>query len=244
MAGVFPITSSGQLVTFTFAIDLARAEIKMMTRDVDFPTLSAAEIELLVRKAKRQDVNRNLADSYERWLPATVYNVGDIVTPDPRNGVYFTATVGGTSGTTQPTWLSNTALVGQTVADNGITWSLTGAAPWTPTWNLAYGISQGWKMKMGKAVGAYDIQVGGQLMKRSQLLKNMKEVWRLWARRASAWDQVAMQGSLRDRRLFQNITNQNDELFIDGQIAWGVLDEFYTSRGFTGLSAGGQFIDP
>jgi len=125
-----------------------------------------------------------------------------------------------------------------------VIWQTAGAAPWTPTWNLAYGIAQGWKQKMGMSVGAYDITVGGQSMKRSQLFEACKEMQRQWARRAGCWDQIFLQGSLRDRRLFQNITNQNDELFIDGQIQWNLLDEYYATRGFSGVSAGSQWIDP
>ncbi len=223
-------------------IAAARLEIQTMVRFADFPVLDTTyDIPLLVRKAKRQDINRNVPDPYEKWIASTAYLVGATVVADPRNNSYFTATVAGTSDTVQPTWPT---ITGATVVDAGVTWSLTGAANWRPTWNLAYGISQGWKMKMSKLVAAYDIKVGGQSLSRSQMFEMCKEMQRQWSRRASMWDQVFLMGSLRDRRLFQNITNQNDELFIDGQIQWGLLDEYYAQRGFTGVSPGGQWIDP
>ena len=244
MAGAYPFGLPGIAVPFTFAIDMARTEIKMMARDVDFPALTTPEVELLIRKSKRQDENRNFADSWERWLPSTAFNVGDVVVADPRNFAYFKCTIAGTSDTTQPTWPLLVGVTGATIVDGGITWTLSGAAPWTPTWNLAYGIAQGWKMKMGKAVGAYDIQAGQQILKRSQFFANLKDMQKQWARRASTWDQIALRGSLRDRRLFQNITNQNDELFVDGSVNWALMDNYAELHGFTGVSMGSQYIDP
>lgn len=245
MAGAFPFGAPGQIVRMNFTIQMAREEIRSMVRWQDFPKLEPADIELLIRKSKRQDVNRNYPDPHEAWEPNKTYNLNDYITSNPRNYVLFKCIQAGISGPTQPTWPVFTQSQGNVdVTDNTVIWETAGSAPWTPTWNLAYGIAQGWKMKMGAAVGAYDITVGGQMMKRDQLFQHCKEMQQQWARRAGCWDQIYLQGSLRDRRLFQNITNQNDELFIDGQIQWNLLDEYYALRGFTGVSAGGQWIDP
>lgn len=220
-------------------IPTARAEIVTCVCKTDFPALDDATIEMLVRKSKRQDPNRNPPDSYEPWTAATVYVLGDTVVATERDGGYFTVTVAGTSGATEPTWPTETD---GTVVDGTVTWERTGSAPWTPTWNLAYGIAMGWKLKMGKVACAVDISAAGQTIKRSQLLTNLKEVWRMWAMRASTWDQMILNGALRDRRIGVAMTNANDELFIDGQIQWATLDH-WGGRGYLGTSPGAQWID-
>jgi hypothetical protein len=252
-----PNPNAAAFVNFvsTFDIAKARAEIKLMVRDQDFPLISVDEVELLVRKSKRQDLNRNTPDSHESWIPDHAYSVGDQVVAFPRNNTLYQAVQAGVTGHTQPAWpglQTNTSVIivpvpgnlGAQVTDNTVVWQVVDSAAWNPTWNLAYGIRQGWTIKMSKLVGAYDITVGGQVMRRSQFFSQCQEMRRIWGQRASQWDQCFLQGSLRDRRLFQNITNQNDELFIDGQIQWNLLDQYYALRGFTGVSSGGQWVDP
>src|SRR5438128_2144665 len=172
----------------------ARDEIIICVRPTDFPTLEDKEIELLVRKSKRQDINRAVPDNYETWRANTDYSVGATIVSDPRNGSFFTCTVGGTSGSMQPTWPTS-----GNVTDNEVIWTRSGAAIWTPTWNLAYGIAFGWKLKMGRVACAVDISAAGQSIKRSQMQDQLKEMRKEWAMRASSWDQVLLKGSLRDR---------------------------------------------
>jgi hypothetical protein len=55
----------------------------------------------------------------ETWQPSTVYPLGDAVCPTVYNGRAYVATVGGTSGSTEPTWPTT---LDNTVVDGGVTW--------------------------------------------------------------------------------------------------------------------------
>jgi hypothetical protein len=51
------------------------------------------------------------------WVPSTVYAVGHVI--NPRNGIEYRCTVGGTSGATEPTW---PPALDVPVTDGGVTW--------------------------------------------------------------------------------------------------------------------------
>lgn len=56
-----------------------------------------------------------------RWAATTNYALGDYVKPTTNNGfIYKVTTDGGSSGATEPTWPTT---VGDTVVDDGITWT-------------------------------------------------------------------------------------------------------------------------
>jgi len=53
------------------------------------------------------------------WVQDTAYNVGDLVRPPTTNGFIYEATVGGTTGPTEPGWSTTPA---ETFSDGGVTW--------------------------------------------------------------------------------------------------------------------------
>ena len=73
------------------------------------------------------------------WVTATAYTtlttrdakLGSIVTPTTQTGFFYKCTVAGTSDSIEPTWPT---VIGNTVADNGITW--TAIAPYVQSDNV------------------------------------------------------------------------------------------------------------
>jgi len=62
---------------------------------------------------------------YATWVTITAYVIGDCVVPKAApNGLYFKATVAGTTGASEPTWPTT---VGQTVTDGTVTWTCWGS---------------------------------------------------------------------------------------------------------------------
>ncbi len=60
------------------------------------------------------------APTYQLWQAKHAYTVGDTVARATANGFYYTCTVAGTSGYTQPSWPTSN---GATVTDGGVTWT-------------------------------------------------------------------------------------------------------------------------
>ena len=81
------------------------------------------------------------------WAATNAQNVGDIVIPNTPNGLLYVCVVAGTTGGSHPTWPT---VVGESVADNTVTWSAFGesvtvwasaAAAWSSaTFSAAYGV--------------------------------------------------------------------------------------------------------
>lgn len=61
------------------------------------------------------------------WRVSYAHVVGNVVSPYPLNGYVYGCTVAGTSAATQPTWPTT---VGETVADNTVTWITRKAPDW------------------------------------------------------------------------------------------------------------------
>lgn len=180
----------------------ARQFISMFTDATTTPVLASSDLDTLVAYSRRQDMNINPPDPFTAWQANTAYLVGAQVVAEPRNGSYFTCTVAGTSGATQPTWPTSQP---NTVTDGTVTWGFGGGAPWLWTWQLAFGVKMGWEAKLGRIATVYDFSAGDQKLSRHQMFVNFKDMVDFWARRAPA--QVKLMGSLRDRALYQNMTN-------------------------------------
>jgi hypothetical protein len=118
----------------------ARQFISIFADATTAPVLTTPDLDTCLTYSRRQDANVNPPDPYTTWQAATAYAVGAAVVADPRNGSYFTATVAGTTGTTQPTWPTVTD---GTVVDGGVTWKNAGAAAWSWSWALAGGSPNG-----------------------------------------------------------------------------------------------------
>lgn len=214
----------------------ALAEITSWTEASSFPVLTAAELDDLVVKARREDAAHNPPDEWREWVAGTAYAVGDVVVPSDRDPkVYFTVTIAGTSdATTEPDW---PATIGDTVVDNDITWEVTDMAPWTPTYNLAYGIQMGWIKKRGKLIGAYDIASWDQKLSRSQMIEHVKGMIQEWKAKAGAGSQIELKGSMRNRNLFEVETSSTpdippDDFFGPQGPLWGSETDFQWTDSF------------
>lgn len=92
---------------------------------------------------------QNLFFTPASWATAEAISAGLPIRPTTGNGFYYTATVGGTTGGTEPVW---PLVSGATVVDGSVTWQNTGAdtvrilipdvvyptfvlAPWKPGWD-------------------------------------------------------------------------------------------------------------
>lgn len=62
------------------------------------------------------------------WLAFTSFATGETARPVTVNGKYFTATTGGTTGATEPTWPTT---IGNTVTDGSVVWTCTGTMAFT-----------------------------------------------------------------------------------------------------------------
>lgn len=210
----------------------ARTEIEVFTQAVAFPTLTASEVDLLLRQAKRasqpfqagaltgQPLNNNVMpvirqgtvppDTFAEWAALTVYALGDEVVPTERNGHHYVVTTAGTSGAPEPDFPTVEAA---TVGDGTVVWTEDGAALWVPTFALAPSIARGWKLKASKVAGAYDFATDDQRFSRSQVYRAMLEMAKFWAN-ASAGS-LELLGSLRERRVAGVPVGNNDWLWND-----------------------------
>lgn len=193
-----------------------------------FPCISQADVDWLFARIRRPDFNRRAPDQHRFWEASSTKAVGDTVVPDPRPFTwdgevytlgdvgYFTASVAGDTDTTQPDFAAVTD-IDDTVTDGGVTWTKTGTALWIPTWDLAWGLHRGWKLKAQQAVAQYDVSATGQSMKRSQIIANCLAIADEWSKvLAGNWRQVKLTGSLRTRMTQFPLTNHSPQAdFID-----------------------------
>jgi len=210
----------------------AREEIVILTAANRAPVLDTETIDLLLREAKRASQpfaagvltgvpqNNNIQivprvgtippDTFEDWQAGATYAVGDQAVPAIRNGHFYEVTVGGIAGLTEPDFPTDE---GATVVDGAVTWQEAGAALWVPTFALARSVSKGWRIKAGLVAADYDFRTDDQSFSRSQMLKAMLEMAKVWASYNSGT--IELQGSLRARRIAGLPTGNNDWLWND-----------------------------
>lgn len=143
------------------------AELKSLVQWDEFPTLTQSEITTLLVSVRIADKEDFPPDNYSEWVTNTVYSVDDIVVPTDRNDHYYTVSVAGTSGATEPVWPTD---VGDTIADGTVTWTESGYAFWIPTYLLTKAAARGWRLKAAKCANRTDQSVAGTMViRRSQM---------------------------------------------------------------------------
>lgn len=126
----------------------AREAIERYVAADTAPTLTAGEVDALVRMAVREPL----------WVPGGRYSAGYLVT----DGVLrYVATYGGSAGEAVPVWPA----VGATVTDGTVVWSPAGEA----TYDLHGAAAIGWEWKAARVAGAYDVSLQGSSFARSQM---------------------------------------------------------------------------
>jgi hypothetical protein len=115
------------------------------------PTLSAAELDRLLRYGATDDESGNEPDNWPARAVATVYALNYRVVPASRNGYLYKVTTAGTSHVSStPTYPTT---IGDTVTDGTVVWTCEATAAWTPTYSqggLNYAAMRGWEMKFAK----------------------------------------------------------------------------------------------
>lgn len=76
---------------------------------------------------------------FTAWATGTSYLLGNWRVPTRYNGYMYSASVAGTSGTSEPTWPTT---IGQTVTDNTVTWTCFAMPKAGETWQAEFELSQ------------------------------------------------------------------------------------------------------
>jgi hypothetical protein len=128
----------------------ARTRLSDLVAATVFPTLDAAQLDRLLRDARRVDTEGYLPSDDTEWAPTTVYALDDLVVPILRNGHVYRVTTAGTSGVTEPVWPVE---VGSVVTLDGVEYTEDNAAQttgiWTGTWDFNRAAAEGWQIKAG-----------------------------------------------------------------------------------------------
>lgn len=115
------------------------------------PTLSATELDRILRYAATADESGNEPDNWPARATATAYPLNYRIVPASRNGYVYKATTAGTShASTTPSYPTT---IDDTVTDGTVVWTCEATAAWTPTYSqggLNYAAMRGWEMKFAK----------------------------------------------------------------------------------------------
>lgn len=134
------------------------------------PRLSAEDVDDLLRYSSRVDAYGVEPDGYDAWQKSKIYEVGDYVVPEPRDGQYYKCTTAGTSSADQPTF--DYSPTGSTTTDGTVTWTHQGTAAWTPSYDLEAAAAEGWRIKAARVASQYDFKSDGGTLSKSQVIKN------------------------------------------------------------------------
>lgn len=171
-------------------VQTVRDRIVLFTDADSEPALTGEDIDAIMRLGRRMDSYGNIPNDYPEWEANFSYAVGDTVVsvsvagdqyvPVRRNGFFYTATVAGMSGNTEPVW----PLAAGTVTDGAVTWAYTGTAPWMPTYDVNYSIAQGWLLKSTRLVGHYNFMSGGRMFSREQFYNHCMDLYKRFSTKA------------------------------------------------------------
>lgn len=151
---------------------------RMCAYDQD-PALGESEIADLLELSKRPDKwgnsPKNTEATTNEWAAATAYGVGEVIRPTSGTGRFLRCVYPGTSGSSEPSWPSDTTRLGGRLGDNTVIWESAGTT-WEPNWDLNAGAAEGWLLKAGKASGRYKFATDGQTFNRSEVIANCFEM--------------------------------------------------------------------
>lgn len=101
------------------------------------PTLSIGDLDAILDRNQRAS----------RWVTVTAYSIGDVILPTVRNGHQYLVTESGTSGATEPTWLTAD---GSSVTDGTVELEESGT-DYASVYDLRGAIRECWELKAAKA---------------------------------------------------------------------------------------------
>lgn len=140
----------------------------------DDPRLDDDELLDILTSARTIDIAgnpvSNTADLVGAWAPETGVTPGAVIGLAGGRR-FWRCVVGGTTGTTGPSWPN---LAGQpitpvyTVLDGSVLWADNGTM-WGPTWDLDLAAMLAWERKAQKVAGRFDFTTDGQTFNRRQV---------------------------------------------------------------------------
>ncbi len=143
------------------AYDLAVAVVKRDAGTQLPPIIDDADVETIVAECK----------AARTWVAETAYEVGDVVVPSNRNGRRYIAILRGTSGTTEPIWLTRDfALVGSGTA----TFQEAGAQ-WPNVYDTRLATYRVLRLKMLRAAHWTDGTIEGVSINRTAVYRQLEE---------------------------------------------------------------------
>lgn len=161
----------------------ARQRLSDLVAATVFPTLSADQLNRLLRQARRIDNDNYLPSNEPEWLPEFEYGEGYSVTPTAPNGHIYVVTVAGTSGTTEPTWPTGSE---ETVTQDGVEYTEFGASLWTPTYDFYRAAAEGWDIKAGMVSNRHAFASNQGQYNPEQLFQHCQEMARMYRNRSIA----------------------------------------------------------
>ncbi|MEO6467497.1 MAG: hypothetical protein ABIP21_00245 [Acidimicrobiia bacterium] len=171
----------------------ARTRIEQLVDALTAPVLSVEEIDLLLDRARKPDRSgngsTNRAGAASTWAASTVITVGTVVRIASTPARYWRCVSGGVTAAVQPSWpvLGVCNDYGRTDAnypaswqpqsrqlvDGTVVWEDAGGE-WAPTWDFDVAAYEGWRLKSGKLVGAFDFGEDMQTFTRSQMFAHCR----------------------------------------------------------------------
>lgn len=157
-----------------------RARLSDLVAATVFPVLSSAQIDRLLRAARRTDDYGWRSSWDEEWAPATVYALNHVIVPITRNGHVYIVTVAGTSGAVEPTW---PVTVQGTVALNGVTYQEVTSflSVWYGSWDLFRAAAEGWRIKAGMVSNRHAFGSNGGNYNPEQLFEHCNKMAEYYA---------------------------------------------------------------
>lgn len=160
----------------------AREMLESMSAWDSAPSLTSAQVTLLLRAARRVDTDGIEPTTYDEWAVNAAYAVGDKVVPTVRNGHVYEVTVSdGAAGLTEPVWPTT---AGATVTLDGVTYAEAGAE-WTGTYDLNAAAAEAWRWKAGQVAGSFTFGSDGQTFNRADMVKACLEMAKTYRSRVA-----------------------------------------------------------